>query len=653
MTSPAATPLAHFPVLDHGFVELWNTMGTDQTIAASARVSLHRELASLTDTSEKQAERDRGLINRLMRDRHTSPFESVVFQWRVRAPIFVARQWFRHRFSCLSADTRISILNSNGNATKALSRSIGHLGRLWSVGEVNGHDHTVAFSAAKADVEDGTSLNSACRRHHVSKAKLAKYMRGVWQPVTMRSGQSRVRNMKLRVLNEETQEFTVGHIECLVDSGIKPIYQVTLDGGYLIKMTAEHRVLTTEGWQTLRDAVGLVNERENASATRDAFLMVNGTPVYRDQVWLADRRSLGYSVQQMADEAGCAYETIRKWLKVYGLSFSPEETRFKPGQAVWNAGVKGYKTKRVVSEEERQKLRELHSGDKSNFWRGGTATEREKIGAWTTRVAPHVHSRFNYTCQVCQRPRSVLHAHHAIPVWLDPSLAMEFGNLVSVCDDCHRQLHQDRDAELGFAQAWKPELGLDPALFPVKVGQRLRCHAKKVLSVEYAGMEQTYDLVMQGPWHNFVANGIVVHNSLNEESGRYVELQDEFYAPEQLRVRVGKAMDYSYADMDAAQNAAFIARIEALYRDARALYEDMLAAGVAREHARIVLPVAQYTTFIWTVNALSLMNFLHLRNSPHAQAEIRAYAAIMEDVFAERLPWTHAAFREHWGVGMI
>lgn len=112
-------------------------------------------------------------------------------------------------------------------------------------------------------------------------------------------------------------------------------------------------------------------------------------------------------------------------------------------------------------------------------------------------------------------------------------------------------------------------------------------------------------------------------------------------------------MDYQYIDMEAEQNAQFRARIEALYHDARGLYEEMLATGVAREHARIVLPVAQYTTFIWTVNALSLMNFLHLRNSPHAQAEIRAYAEIMEGVFAERLPWTHAAFRAHWSVGMI
>lgn len=142
-------------------------------------------------------------------------------------------------------------------------------------------------------------------------------------------------------------------------------------------------------------------------------------------------------------------------------------------------------------------------------------------------------------------------------------------------------------------------------------------------------------------------------SSFNEESGRYVELQDEFFVPAQLRVRVGKAMDYQYVDMDPKRNAAYQARIEALYRDARALYEDMLQAGVAREHARMVLPVAQYTTFIWTVNALSLMNFLHLRNSSHAQTEIRVYAEAMEGIFAERLPWTHAAFRAHWGAGMI
>jgi thymidylate synthase (FAD) len=141
--------------------------------------------------------------------------------------------------------------------------------------------------------------------------------------------------------------------------------------------------------------------------------------------------------------------------------------------------------------------------------------------------------------------------------------------------------------------------------------------------------------------------------SYNEESGRYVELQDEFYMPEHLRARVGKAMDYNYASLEPDQNAELLGELDDLHEAARALYEKMLAAGVAREHARLALPVSQYTTFFWTVNALSLMNFLHLRNAVHAQEEIRAYAVVIERQFAERMPWTHEAFRKHWGPASI
>ncbi|RME45771.1 MAG: FAD-dependent thymidylate synthase [Chloroflexi bacterium] len=142
-------------------------------------------------------------------------------------------------------------------------------------------------------------------------------------------------------------------------------------------------------------------------------------------------------------------------------------------------------------------------------------------------------------------------------------------------------------------------------------------------------------------------------SSYNEESGRYVKLVDEFYLPDRLRIRVGKAMDYSFEPIDDERNAYFRKRIGELYEEARALYEEMLEAGIAREHARIVLPVAQYTTFFWTVNALSLMNFLNLRNSEHAQYEIRQYARAIEDIFAQKMPWTQAAFRKHWGPSAI
>ncbi|MFD0374688.1 FAD-dependent thymidylate synthase [Streptomyces sp. NPDC127112] len=71
-------------------VELIDSMGNDDSVARSARVS------SGTNGDEKQ---NRGLLNMLMRDRHGSPFESVVFQFRIECPIFVAREFFRHRIA--------------------------------------------------------------------------------------------------------------------------------------------------------------------------------------------------------------------------------------------------------------------------------------------------------------------------------------------------------------------------------------------------------------------------------------------------------------------------------------------------------------------------------------------------------------------------
>ncbi len=78
-----------FPVLDKGFVRLVDYLGSDQRIVQSARVSYGE--------GTKTYRQDKGLINYLMRNDHTSPFEQVVFTFHVKAPIFVARQWVRHR----------------------------------------------------------------------------------------------------------------------------------------------------------------------------------------------------------------------------------------------------------------------------------------------------------------------------------------------------------------------------------------------------------------------------------------------------------------------------------------------------------------------------------------------------------------------------
>jgi len=75
-----------------------------------------------------------------------------------------------------------------------------------------------------------------------------------------------------------------------------------------------------------------------------------------------------------------------------------------------------------------------------------------------------------------------------------------------------------------------------------------------------------------------------------------------------------------------------------------AAYERMLEQGVAKEVARTVLPLALYTKYYWSCNPRSLMHFCSLRNSEHAQFEIREYARAAERFLEQLMPVTHAAF---------
>lgn len=138
-----------------------------------------------------------------------------------------------------------------------------------------------------------------------------------------------------------------------------------------------------------------------------------------------------------------------------------------------------------------------------------------------------------------------------------------------------------------------------------------------------------------------------VGHSYNEMSGRYVELDERFYAPEpeDIRTQEGKTGSYTYAavrDGDVADEAALI--IERTCHHAFQEYKYLLELGVAKEQARCVLPVGTFSQMIWSCNPRSLMHFLGLRNHPRALKEIRDVAAAVEEIFADVMPITHQAF---------
>jgi thymidylate synthase (FAD) len=91
------------PVLSHGFVALVDYMGNDASIVQAARVSYGAGTRSVRD--------DRGLIRYLLRHRHTTPFEMVEFKFLVRLPIYIARQWIRHRTASVNEySARFSVM---------------------------------------------------------------------------------------------------------------------------------------------------------------------------------------------------------------------------------------------------------------------------------------------------------------------------------------------------------------------------------------------------------------------------------------------------------------------------------------------------------------------------------------------------------------
>jgi len=138
--------------------------------------------------------------------------------------------------------------------------------------------------------------------------------------------------------------------------------------------------------------------------------------------------------------------------------------------------------------------------------------------------------------------------------------------------------------------------------------------------------------------------------SINEQSGRYMKMEREFYVPaeEDYRVQQGKPGSYHFIQDDNIERIRESRTgIERVCNAAFDEYERQLEAGIAKEVARIVLPVNTYSTMWWSCNPRSLMSFLSLRNASNAQAEIRKYAEVMEEIFQQVMPVTANAFIQH------
>ena len=181
----------------------------------------------------------------------------------------------------------------------------------------------------------------------------------------------------------------------------------------------------------------------------------------------------------------------------------------------------------------------------------------------------------------------------------------------------------------------------------------------------------------------FVARQWIRHRTanVNEYSARYSVLDREFYIPDEEFLRLQKAQRKTapaqltllgdaerprpeataaqsetnkqgregVLDADAA--AAVIREIRRVSATAFTVYDKLLGdeehPGIARELARIVLPLSTYTQWYWKIDLHNLLHFIALRADPHAQYEIRAYAGLLLDIVRRWVPLTATAFEEY------
>lgn len=238
VTVPALEEILYqpLPVLDHGFVRVVDYMGADESVVQAARVSYGRGTKKVSD--------DRGLIRYLMRHMHTTPFEMCDIKLHVKLPIFVARQWIRHRTACLAEGTRICF-------------------------DLPGGMRRGGRQSYKLKIEDlYKKFRPTANRTQPSKQRNPLFRA------------ERVKAMCLRQMNEDTGVIQHTRVVNVYKNGVKPVFRMVLDDGKGIECTSDHQFLFSDGWKTLKQATGLrLVHAKAAWLQKSTCVYVNGLTV--------------------------------------------------------------------------------------------------------------------------------------------------------------------------------------------------------------------------------------------------------------------------------------------------------------------------------------------------------------------------------------
>ncbi len=581
---------------------------------------------------------DQGFNARVLAD-SVSPAGIRLTTLEVRFPRFVLSEFNTHRMFCLAGETELYFdmpsYEKNGG-TKRFTMTLREFHDRWHNGAAPRKNRSRKITVDKLCLSDTysahehapllgfsgyTGVDLLTRRANIPRVAIKGQpyrVRGLdvahwlYDPARNHNRQpirERLASMNLRSCNEATGEIYHTHVRDVCYSGRKDVFRVVLEDGREILSTKDHQFLTRDGWRRLEDAVGLeLSKNGIATWTRSADFAMNGIDAYRDPEWLRERRAEGYSARAIANLAGVSIDQVKRQFRKHKIPFLNLDL-------VWKRS---------------------HTHDP---WNKGRRYCR-RIGQWAQREAFRTHRGNKFRCVLCGSGRN-LHAHHLDPVAHNADRAYD-PTLTTLCNECHGELHH-RNIELVllefvtsggvFADFWRHAGGmrLRKPFVPKKKRARVR-HFVALERIEYAGERETYDIEVDGPYHNFVANGFVVHNSRNSASSRAVPTNKMIE-----RVLAHPAMPIEWGVNKAGMSASETLTPE---KEEEAKAEWLRARDSAVEHVRDLQKLSVHKQvinrimepFMWhtvIVTATEWDNFFKLRLAENAQPEIRVAAQRM------------------------
>ncbi|MBW4488614.1 MAG: FAD-dependent thymidylate synthase [Trichocoleus desertorum ATA4-8-CV12] len=213
------------------------------------------------------------------------------------------------------------------------------------------------------------------------------------------------------------------------------------------------------------------------------------------------------------------------------------------------------------------------------------------------------------------------------------------GEVLSFKQDCHLMTNGvvvGERPKLEFAQNLMPITELLPK--PKPQGRKLKAHPMKVVQVKYLGRQQTYDIEVAGRWHNFVANGVVVHNSFRYTGQRIIDVvegkrdvEDVFYLRPVGFYTDRQGKRYEYTEELRRQD------LEWCFAGCER-YKLRIDQGFSEEHARSLIPFDVRQHWVMSANVRSLMHLIDLRWKADAQLEAQKLCELIWPHFQAWVP---------------